>query len=304
MTPIPISLRQIDYVIAAADGGSTAAAARILNVSQPSVSLAIAKVENFLGRPLFVRTSGQGVSLTAYGRIKLGEFRNLRMQAQGVLNADAAGQVVLNLGVFSTLGPRYAPSLVRGYQDQYPNARIHLHEANLETLSRWLETGQIDVALIYDFGLPSSLHITPLADVRPYGLLPGGHHLESRKSVSMAELLRDPLILMNLPHSREYFITLAQMHGINPKVAYETASVEMLRSMVANRLGVGLLATDIPHNSAYDGHPLIRMPLDGNFAPHRIALARAAGLRSSEMMDQFCLYAGQVLKNPSSEMGT
>ncbi|WP_322867327.1 LysR family transcriptional regulator [Aquicoccus sp. G2-2] len=290
-----MSLRRcgkIDYVIATADGGSTAAAARILNVSQPSVSLAIAKVEACLGRPLFARVSGQGVVPTAFGRQKLGEFRNLRMQARQVLNADAAKPTALNLGVFSTLGPRYAPSLVRGFQVEHPNTRIHLFEENLETLSDWLETGQIDVALTYEFGLPSDLNITPLADVRPYGLLPAGHRLTARKAVSMAELLADdPLIVMNLPYSRGYFLTLAQMHGVNPRIAYETGSVEMLRSMVANRLGVGLLATDIPHDTAYDGQPVIRMTLEGDLAPHRIALARPGKLRSSPIADEFCRYA-------------
>jgi len=291
MKPIPISLRQIDYVIATADGGSTAAAARILNVSQPSVSLAIAKVEEHFGRPLFARTAGQGIAPTHYGQQKLGEFRRLRINAQRTLNADMAENAILNLGVFSTLGPRYAPRLVRGFQDETPIFQVRLHEANLETLSGWLETGRIDVALIYDLGLPSTLEITPLADIRPYGLLPAGHPLAGRKAISMAELLQDPLILMSLPHSRGYFLTLAQMHGISPTIAYETASVEMLRSMVANGLGVGLLATDIPHDTAYDQRPVVRMPLTGNLAPHRIALARSGQLRSNPLVNQFTAYA-------------
>ncbi len=58
MEPIPITLRQIDYVIATAEEGSTAAAARLLSFSQPSVSMAIAKAEEHFGRPLFVRVSG------------------------------------------------------------------------------------------------------------------------------------------------------------------------------------------------------------------------------------------------------
>ncbi len=290
MKAIPVSLRQIDYVIATADGGSTAAAARILNVSQPSVSLAIAKVEEHFGRPLFARTAGQGVVPTHYGRQKLGEFRRLRADAEGVLHADIADKAILNLGVFSTLGPRYAPKLVRGFQDEAPSIQVRLHEANLETLTGWLETGQIDVALIYDLGLPSSLKITPVADIRPYGLLPGGHPLAGRKAISIAELLQDPLILVNLPHSRGYFLSLAQMHGISPRIAHETASIEMLRSMVANGLGVGLLATDIPHDTAYDQQPIVRMPLTGKLAPHRIALARPERLRSSSLVDQFHAY--------------
>lgn len=291
MKPIPITLRQIDYVIATLDEGSTAAAARLLNVSQPSVSLAIAKIEAHFGRQLFARTTGQGVVPTYFGRCKIIEFRALRIDAQRSLGAATAQSTVLNFGVFSTLGPRYAPALVRGFQDENPGIQVCLHEANLETLAGWLEIGQIDIALIYDLGLPSSLDVFPLADVRPYGLLPAAHPFAGREAVSITELLQDPLILINLPHSREYFLTLAQMHGISPRIAYETGSVEMLRSMVANGLGVGLLATDIPHETAYDQRPIIRMPLTGNLALHRIALARSGRLRSSSLTDHFCLYA-------------
>ncbi|WIY23929.1 LysR family transcriptional regulator [Parasedimentitalea psychrophila] len=297
MKPIAITIRQIDYVIATADGGSTAAAARMLNVSQPSVSLAIAKVEQHLRRALFARSSGQGVVLTSFGQLKLGEFRNLQTQAQQVLSADDPNRASLNLGVFSTLGPRYAPSLVRGFQGENPTARITLFEGDLETLSAWLESGTIDVALMYDFGLPSTLDVIPLADVRPYGLLPQNHPLANRKAVSIAELLQDPLILMNLPHSRSYFLTLAQMNGITPKIAYETSSVEMLRSMVANQLGVGLLATDIPHETAYDGQAIVRMPLTGTLAPHRIALARSGRLRSSALANKFCHFSAKSFED-------
>ncbi|MFP7571677.1 LysR family transcriptional regulator [Marivita sp. S2033] len=299
MVPIPITLRQIDYVIATADTGSTASAARFLNVSQPSVSLALSKVETHLGRPLFVRTAGQGVALTAFGQRKLGEFRTLRRQAQTILGAGDDAPEVVTLGVFSTLGPRYAPRLVREFERTNASARVHLREGDIETLTGWLESGQIDVALIYDFGLPSSLDVTPLADVRPYGVLPGHHHLTDRHSISMAELLEDPLILVNLPHSRGYFLTLAQMHGITPRIAFETGSVEMLRAMVANGMGVGLLATDIPHDTAYDTQPVVHMPLSGDLAPHRIALARIRQLRGSRATDAFCDYAIEMFKSVS-----
>ncbi len=297
MKPIPITMRQIDYVIATAQEGSTAAAARYLSVSQPSVSLAIAKVEGHLGRPLFARTAGQGVVPTAFGHLKLGEFRRLRAQAQQVFLTDSARREVLDLGVFSTLGPRYAPSLVRGFEMAHPTTQIRLHEGDLKTLTDWLESGQIDLALTYEFGLPSTLQVISLADVRPYGILPANHRLADREAVTMAELLDDPLILMNLPHSRGYFLTLAQMHGITPKIAFETGSVEMLRSMVANGMGVGLLATDIPHDTAYDRQPIVRMPLLGDLAPHRIALARSRRLQSASLTDEFCRFAARFFES-------
>ncbi|MCL3883346.1 LysR family transcriptional regulator [Marivita sp. GX14005] len=294
MQPIPISLRQIDYVIAAAEAGSTAAAARALNVSQPSVSLAIAKVEDHFGRPLFARSAGQGIAPTEFGRRKLGELRSLRIQALSALDQRGSSSDILNLGVFSTLGPRYAPALVSGFQETEPHARITLHEGDLGHLTHWLETGRIDLALIYDFGLPSALEITPLADVRPYGLVARAHPLAGRGTVAMAELLADPLILMNLPHSRDYFLTLAQMNGIRPRIAQETGSVEMLRAMVANAMGVGLLATDIAQDTACDGKPLARLELSDPLVPHRIALARAPHPHIAPLVAAFQAHAARA----------
>ncbi|MFX0546588.1 LysR family transcriptional regulator [Roseovarius sp. S1116L3] len=291
MKPIAITMRQIDYVIATADTGSTAAAARLLSVSQPSVSLAIAKVEAHLGRPLFARAAGQGVLPTAFGRLKLGEFRQLRARAERVLVAGESAHEAMDLGVFSTLGPRYAPALVRQFERAHPGTQIRLHEGDIETLSNWLEGGQIDVALTYDFGLPSTWQVMPLANVRPYGLLPGDHRLAGRSAVTLAELLQDPLILMSLPQSRGYFLTLAQMHGVTPQIAYETGSVEMLRSMVANDMGVGLMATDIPHGTAYDGRAVVRMPLSGDLVSHRIALVRSRRLQTNAVTDAFRRFA-------------
>lgn len=287
MQAISVTLRQIDYVIAAAEAGSTAADARMLNVSQPSVSLAIAKVEDHFGRPLFARSAGQGIALTAFGLRKLSALRSLRAQAHSVLDQKGGEAEVLNLGVFSTLGPRYAPALISSFQKDAPDARITLHEGDLGHLTRWLENGRIDLALIYDFGLPSSLEITPLADVRPYGLVAHAHPLAGRGTVAMAELLLDPLILMNLPHSRNYFLTLAQMNGIRPRIAHETSSVEMLRAMVANHMGVGLAATDIAQYTACDGQPVTRLELSDPLVPHRIALARAPHPHTAPLVAAF-----------------
>ena len=188
---------------------------------------------------------------------------------------------------WSSSGPRYAPALINGFQREHPEAQIKLFEGDLEQLSHWLEIGRIDLALIYDFGLPSSFKITPLADVRPYGLVSTAHPLAKHGIVGLADLLASPLILMNLPHSREYFLTLAQINGIRPQIAHETGSIEMLRAMVGNQLGVGLLATDIAQDTACDGQPVVRLNLAGTLAPHRIALATAHHARPAPMVAKF-----------------
>lgn len=278
MQPIPISLRQMSYLLAVAETGSTAAAARAVNVSQPSVSQAVARIEAHFGQPLFLRLAGQGMRPTPFGRQKLAALEALVAQARAAL-APATGPVgELVLGVYSTLGPRHAPRLIRGFADRHPGARIALVEGDLAELAQGLRRGRIDLALVYDAGLPADLALTPLQAVPPHALVPPGHRLAGAGAVSLAVLAADPVVLINLPHSRGYFLSLFQMSGVTPRIAAETGSIEMLRAMVANDLGVGLLATDLPHDLACDGGRVVRLALKGCLPPSRIGLARAAAL--------------------------
>jgi len=307
MLPIPLSFRQLDYVIAVAETGSTAAAARRLNVSQPSVSLAVARLEEVLGQPLFLRAAGQGMTPTPFGREKLVAFRSLRAQTHALLAGAAEGTTLpptLDLGVFSTLGPRYVPRLIRAFRAQVPNARVRLHEADLETLHRWLEEGRIDLALVYDFGAGTEVTLTPLVEVPPYALVAKDHPLAGDGRVSLARLVEDPLILVNLPQSRSYFLSILQAQDLSPTIALETGSIEMVRSMVANRLGVGLLATELPYRQTYDGGEVVHLQLKERVAPHRVALARAQHLPATWIADTFSEVAKATLGAPEQSPET
>ncbi|WP_323779098.1 LysR family transcriptional regulator, partial [Leisingera sp.] len=277
---IPLTFRQVEILLAVADTGSTAGASRALNTSQPSVSLAIARCEEVFGQKLFVRIPGRGMELTPFGQHKIAQLHELEKQARWVLSGGEGTPEFLNLGVFSTLGPRYAPQLVRRFMETRPDAEIRILEGDLQTLFDWLSEGRIDLALLYVFGVPSDFAITPLMAAEPYALLPEGHRLAGQPRVSAEDLAQEPIILMNLPHSRGYFLSLLQNARTPVRVAHETGSIEMLRSMVANGFGAGLLATDLPDGMCYDGNRVVRVPLSGHPPLHQIALAhRGAALK-------------------------
>lgn len=302
MKPIPIGLRQITYLLAVAETGSTAAAARMVNVSQPSVSQAVAQIEAHFGQPLFLRLAGQGMQPTPFGRQKLAALEGLVAQARATLAPATGPDGEVTLGVYSTLGPRYAPRLMRGFADRHPGARVTLVEGDLAELARGLRRGRIDLALVYDAGLPADLALTPLRAVPPHALVASGHRLAAAGAVSLADLAADPVVLINLPHSRGYFLSLFQICGLTPRIAAETGSIEMLRAMAANGLGVGLLATGLPHDLAYDGGRVVRLALTGRLPPSRIAIARAAALpptATAAAFLQFCVEAmGEVAGQP------
>ncbi|KIC38264.1 LysR family transcriptional regulator [Leisingera sp. ANG-M7] len=288
---IPLNFRQVEILLAVSDTGSTAAASRVLNTSQPSVSLAIARCEEVFGQKLFIRIPGRGMELTPFGRHKIAQLRELEKQARWVLSGGEGTPEFLNLGVFSTLGPRYAPQLVRRFLETHPDSEVRILEGDLQTLFDWLSEGRIDMALLYDFGIPSDFVITPLMPAEPYTLLPQGHRLAQQPNVNAEDLAQEPVILMNLPHSRSYFLSLLQSTKGSVQVAHETSSIEMLRSMVANGFGVGLLATDLQDAPCYDGSPLIRVPLSGNPPLHQIALAHRGAALKRPIIQAFTAFA-------------
>nr|WP_321457033.1 LysR family transcriptional regulator [uncultured Cohaesibacter sp.] len=300
MQPIPISFRQIEFLLAVADTGGTAAASRLLNVSQPSVSLAITRCEEIWGQPLFVRIVGHGMELTSFGRHKIAEIRDLQKQAHSVL-LGAEGLEYLDLGLFSTLGPQYGPNLIKLFKDEYPGTEIRLWEGDLGVLHQWLNEGRIDLALLYDFGTPDECDITPLRRVDPYVLCEQNHRLAKHDTVSLDDIIDEPIILINLPYSRGFFLSLLHKEGKSVHIAYETSSIEMLRSMVANGHGIGLLATDIPNTMSYDGNYIRRLKIRGELPRHQIALARSTRVNPRPVVKNFISFAEQYFDESSKQ---
>lgn len=279
---IHISLRQLEYFLAAARYGGAARAAEALHVSQPSISKAVADLEALWGEALFVRRHARGMDLTAAGSVRQREAQALIERAQrlqGPRTAAMAG--LLRLGYLSTLGPRWVPAIVAQMRKSHPQVEIALVEGDTESLTRGLERGELDVALQYDLGLARPrLELAPVADLSPYALLPWGHALAQKATVRLAELARSPLVLIDLPHSREYFLSLFRQAGATPQIACETASLEMLRSLVANGLGVGLLTTRPAVDKAHDGKRLACRRLSGPVAPQSVVLVSPASMAS------------------------
>lgn len=290
----------MEYLLAVAETGSTAAAARLLHVSQPSISVAIGLFEDHFGEPLFLRQSGQGMLTTPFGRIQLDRLKALRSLADSIFSAGHGDQPhTLTLGVYSTLGPRYAPDLIRRFTQACPGSTVTLLEDDIAALVHGLETGRLDLALLYDVGLPDSLHLTPLTETLPYVLLPPGHPLAGREQITLDTLAGDPVVMLDLPYSRGYFLSLFQLAGVSPRITAETRSIELLRAMVANGLGIGLLATDLPYDLTYDGKRVAKVQIAGRMPASRVVLAHRADLPPTTAMAAFTDLATQTLSGGS-----
>jgi len=271
---IAFTLREIEYFVAAAQHGSTAKAARALNVSQPSISHAIKELEALWKEKLFHRLHAQGLELTSSG---MRRYRRAQAVLQSVAELGAgiddavAGE--LSVGGFTTLGPMYLPAIMRTFRELYPDVNLKLVEGDIEQLVSMVERGTLDLALIYDTGLNRQVTLHLVGEQSPYVLLPAAHRLARQTVLAVEELADEPFILIDLPHSREYFLSIFRFAGVTPRVAMETRSIEMVRSLVANGHGISMLVTRPSRDYSYDGKRVVCKPLDGVIPSQKIVVA-------------------------------
>ena len=279
------SLSQLRYAVAAARHESISAAARELNVSQPSISVAISQIEERTGQKLFVRQRGAGIALTPFGqafmakaKIVLDDMDDLDALARG--RASVGGELVL--GCFQDLAPHFAPALIRRMAELHPAVRITVSEERFETLEKRLGDAAVDIALTYDLGLPPNAARVLLSELAPHALLAASHPLAGQTTVSLADLAGEPLIVTDQPYSWQHMLDLFRAHGHSPSVAAKTRSFELQRSLVANGFGVAVSYTRPAGDRSYDGQRLACKPLSEAVPLQRIILAYDARQRLSK----------------------
>jgi DNA-binding transcriptional LysR family regulator len=273
-----LSLRQLRYVVAAADCGHVTDASRRLNVSQPSISSAIAELEAEIGVPLFIRHHARGVTLTSVGERVINEARLLLKHAQDFTqNAIEFGGALkgeIAVGCFLTLAIRFMPALLAGFARRHPGITVTLHEGDQEELIGMLLSGRTEFALAYSLALPDDIHAEPLSDLPPHAIVAADHPLAHRERVGLKELAGEPFILLDLPYSRDYFFGLFRSVGVEPRVVFRSRSQELIRGLVSHGHGF-TIQNAIPATTVVsDGNRIAMLALDDTLQPTRIMSLR------------------------------
>ncbi|MBT4405044.1 MAG: LysR family transcriptional regulator [Acidiferrobacteraceae bacterium] len=285
------SLRQLLHLVCVAEHQNISRAARALFLSQPALSTSIAQLEETLGLQLLIRHHARGVSLTPAGNTFLAQARSLLAHAEEVTAAGRAlgesAQGVLEAGCFWTLSPFFLPGLLVLARQRHPELQIQITEGPLDELQTLLRNGQIEMALLYDIDLGRDLECDTLAQVEPHVLLPSGHRLADQASVSLRALRKEPFILLDLPHSRDYFLGFFQKAGFEPKVRHRSRSFELVRGLVASGEGYSILNLQPASHQTYDGGEVKCLPIKDKVSPLSIVLAQPLGLRQTHRASAF-----------------
>jgi DNA-binding transcriptional LysR family regulator len=271
-----LTLRHYEYVTAIARHGSLSAAANVVNVSQPALSVALSRIETHLGHRLFVRRQGAPMVLTPRGRVFVDRAGDVLAQAARLENPDAPGPAIsrLSLGVFVDLAPfLLAPALVR-LRETLSDVTVTYRVDDFQGLTAALLKGQIDLALTYDLGLDAGFDRRVVDHAAPYALVSTGHPLLTRTSISLADLASFPLVLFQEGLSAQHMLSLFRQHGLNPNVAHRADSLEIMRSLAAHGEGVGITYAVPPGSTSYDGMPVHAIKIADEQASEPIILTR------------------------------
>jgi len=285
------TLRQLAYFIAAAETGSITSASKRASISQPAISTAITHIERELDVQLFLRHHAQGLSLTPAGRTLLREAKQLLKQAEGLYSAaaDISHQMrgELSIGWFSTLAPIVMPELVQSFLKAFPDTQIRSREDHQQGLLASLREAQIEIAITYDLEITEDVNFLPLASLPPYALFGASHPLARERIVKLAQLAALPMVLLDLPLSREYFLALFIRERLKPNIAWSSVKFEVVRTMVANGLGYTLGNVRPRADVALDGRRLYRVALADEPPALRIGIVTLKQLKKTRLAGAF-----------------
>jgi len=289
------TLKQLSYFVAAGEAGSILKAAEYIHVSQPSISNAITHLEDVFQLQLFIRHHAQGMSLTTAGS-QLHERAKMLLRDADELHSFAGKlceQIFgsINVGCFIPLAPIVTPELCHAFMLANPGVNVSVNEDNQAGLLNKLKKGSIDLALTYDMQLDSDINFTPLVELKPYVLLSTDHRLAEKKSITLTSLAEEKFILLDLPLSNNYFMSLFANHNLKPNVHARTRHIEVQRALVAKGYGYSLANVRPLNQKSLDGSDLAYVPLSGYNPGLTLGIATLANIRKTMVVDifsQFC----------------
>lgn len=258
-----MTLTELKYIVAVARERHFGRAAEACFVSQPTLSVAIRKLEDELGVPIFERRSNE-VTLTPIGERIVAQAQRVLDEAARIKELAKAGKDplvgALRVGVIYTIGPYLLPALVRQLLRDAPQMPLLLNENFTIKLLELLKNGEIDVAILA-LPLPESgVLIQPVYDEPFMVAVPKGHPWTRRKSIGADELKRETMLLLGTGHCfRDQVLEVCPelsrfstgAEGIQK--TFEGSSLETIRHMVASGLGITVLPkTSVPEKPPRD----------------------------------------------------
>lgn len=244
------------YFSRVAECGSFTAAARELHVSQPSLSVAVRKLEESLGAILFHR-SRRGVTLTRAGEILLEHTRladrALEAGKEELLALETEPRGGFTLGAHESLAAYFLPGFMARFLERYPKVQLTLHNGNSRDVERAVVERRIDVGLVVNPTRHLDCVVADLFDDR-VGFVISAALRRRMKGASSREMLGQvPLVQVPVLRQTEFLVQALARQDVRPPSQLTCSSMELVKSLVLDGVGIGVLPFRVANHGVSSG---------------------------------------------------
>lgn len=289
------TLRQLSFLVCAADEGTVAGAAARLRVSPSAVSDALSELERSLGARLAVRRPARGMTLTSSGAEVVARARTLlaaSRELEGSLRG-APGELVgpIAIGCYPTLAPTILPPLLERFGSQHPRVSLEVVEATHDRLEHRLESGELDVAFTYDTLVHGQPRRATLFELIAHVVVAADDPVAGQERVRLADLAERDLVLLDAPPSTQHTLSLFAAAGVAPRVRHRVQSAEAVRALVGRGLGYGVLVQRPAVPVSFEGRPLAIREIEPAVPPVGVEVVWPAGSEPTERTAELIRFA-------------
>jgi DNA-binding transcriptional LysR family regulator len=240
-----MELTQLKYFVTIAETLSFTGAAELVHVTQPALSYQMRRLEEELGTQLFHRR-GRRISLTSDGEVFLPLARSVLSRASEAVRLlrDRSGVETgdVRLGANPSVAAYLLPTLLASFKEAFPQVRVEVAEGGDLELQQRVYSGSLDFAVVTAPGSPQSLDVVRLGSEEVLVITSLRHRLAERRMIDLSELAFDDFVLpANAFNLATQVIDNCRRAGFEPRVAYQTGSIESLKNFVRQGLGVSML---------------------------------------------------------------
>lgn len=249
-----MDIKQISYFMAVAQEGSFSRAAEKLEVSQPTLSMAVKKLEEELGAELFY-SFNRRQNLTDEGlRLKEGAAKLLEVYQETIENvklSDYVGSGAVTLGLSPLFGACFFGDLIPSFSAAYPNIKINMLEDGANKIDELVEKGEVDLAVTLNTERMASFASCHFSTQRNVALLHKKHPLANAKSITVADLKEDSFAIFNQDFIlNRQIMSACHAAGFRPKIALLSSQWDFMVELVSRNRAVSILPKPV-----LDKHP-------------------------------------------------
>jgi DNA-binding transcriptional LysR family regulator len=280
-----LEFRQMEYFQRVGRMRNITKAAAELHVSQPSVTVAIQKLEEELGVPLLDRSQKQ-IALTPEGQACLKRTDDILARIRDLISEmndyRSAQKGIIKIGITPIIGAYFFPAALARFQKTHPHVRVAVIEEGSLSLRKRLARGELDLAMMITSKTSSHLETAPVAKGQLLACFSLHNPLGKLRKIPIAKLRDQPFIMFREDtYSRKMILDECAQNKFTPRIVFTSSQIETVMGMVGHGVGISfLLDTIVTKYPEVVGRPLSKpLLLEAGLAWSKDRyLSKAAGL--------------------------